>query len=157
MPEISPRIPPANHTPAGLIDRTFILRILLALDVHPHHLATLAGEHQPMPPRPRRQHTIHHVHPHLRVLLDLVRIPHTHHIPRLILRQNLQPPPNHPPSPPPRLPPRQPPNRIPRKPHPHQPLSRFLPQIRIHPTLHNPKQTLRSPTHRRKPRHPFFM
>jgi hypothetical protein len=38
----------------------------------------------------RRQHAIHHVHAHARILLDLVRVADAHHVARLVRRQQRQ-------------------------------------------------------------------
>src|SRR5580698_6903242 len=57
MPQVSPRIAPANRARARLIKPSWILGILRVLYEHP----PLRGEQATMPRAPRRQHAIHHV------------------------------------------------------------------------------------------------
>ena len=153
MPQIRPRIPPAHHALARRIGRPLVLGIPLALDVH----SPFAGKQQPMPRRPRRQHAVHHVHPQPRVLLNLVRIPHPHHVPRLVLGQQRQHLRNHLQRQLPRLAHAQPANRVPVEIHLHQLFRALPPQIPVHPALHNSKQALRAPLKLLPPNHLIAM
>ena len=97
-----------------------------------------------MPSGTRWQHAIHHVHPHFRVLFNLVGIAHAHHIARLVPGQPLQRPRNHLPCHLARLADGQDlQSHTPADPSPPVAPLTLFPQIGIHPTLHDPEQALR--------------
>src|SRR5271154_959997 len=83
MPQVSPRISPANGASAGLIQRPRIFGILRILDQH----APLRSEQATMPCAACRQHAIHHVHAESDVIRNLLGLAHAHQVTRPILRQ----------------------------------------------------------------------
>src|ERR1700690_1921617 len=143
MTQISPRIPLTDKARASRIERPRVLRIASLLDRNP----PLRRKQQPMPSRPRGQNAVHHIDAHARIKRNLLWSPPPHQVPRLVFRKVLERRFDNLPSKLPRLTNAKSANRISRKPNLHRPQSRLPPQFAIHPSLHNPEQSLRLPSH----------
>ena len=149
MAKIRARVAPAYGATALRIRRALVFRIALGLDVQP----PFACKQQSVPRRPCRQHAIHHVDAHPRVLFNLVGITNAHHVARLVFGQQRQHLGNHLQRQRARFTHAQAANRVAVKLHLHQPLRAGLAEVRIHPSLHNPKQILRLPAQFLAPHH----